>query len=59
MYLVGLFVGLPCLIFLIYTYTPKGKRWMKMNEGRIFAPRPAKQQNNLSASLPWNGRWGF
>ena len=19
----------------------------------------AKQQNNLSASLPWNGRWGF
>jgi hypothetical protein len=25
----------------------------------LFAPRPAKQQNNLSASLPWNGRWGF
>ena len=28
-------------------------------QGRIFAPRPAKQRNNLSASLPWNGRWGF
>ena len=22
-------------------------------------PRSAKQQNNLTASLPWNGRWGF
>ena len=31
MYLVGLFVGLPCLIFLIYTYTPRGKRWMRAN----------------------------
>jgi len=31
MYLVGLFVGLPCLIFLIFTYTPKGKEWMRTN----------------------------
>ena len=28
-------------------------------QGRVPVPRPAKQQNNLSASLPWNGRWGF
>ena len=27
-------------------------------QGRVPVPRPAKQQNNLSASLPWNGRWG-
>ena len=32
MYLVGLFVGLPCLIALIYLWlTPPGRRWMKMN----------------------------
>ena len=31
---------------------------MKKTPGRV-APRPEKQQNNLSASLPWNGRWGF
>jgi hypothetical protein len=31
MYLVGLFVGLPCLIFLIYCYTPKGKEWRRLN----------------------------
>ena len=28
-------------------------------QGRVPVLRPAKQQNNLSASLPWNGRWGF
>jgi hypothetical protein len=31
----------------------------KEPQGRVPVPRPAKQQNNLSASLPWNGRWGF
>ncbi len=32
MYLVGLFVGLPCLLFLIYTYTSDGKRWLRQND---------------------------
>jgi hypothetical protein len=31
MYLAALFVGLPCLVFLIFTYTPKGKEWMRRN----------------------------
>ncbi len=31
MYLVGLFVGLPCLVFLIFCYTPKGKKWREAN----------------------------
>jgi len=31
MYLVGIFVVLPCVAFLIYTYTPKGKEWMRQN----------------------------
>ena len=37
-----------------------------VKNGRVYhansvddVPRPAKQRNNLSASLPWNGRWGF
>lgn len=30
-YLGALFVGLPCLIFIIYCYTPKGKEWRRMN----------------------------
>ena len=30
-----------------------------LSEPQGPVPRPAKQQNNLSASLPWNGRWGF
>ena len=30
-YLGALILGIPCLIFLIYTYTPSGKRWMRMN----------------------------
>ena len=30
-YLGALILGVPCLIFLIYTYTPKGKEWMRMN----------------------------
>ena len=33
-----------------------GLSLQRESQGRIFAPRPAKQQNNLSASLPWNGR---
>lgn len=30
-YLGFLVVGLPCLIFIIFTYTPKGKEWMRVN----------------------------
>ena len=30
-----------------------------LSEPQGPVPRPAKQQNNLSASLPRNGRWGF
>ncbi len=31
MYLVGLVVGVPCIIFVIYSYTPNGKKWMRQN----------------------------
>ncbi len=31
MYLVGLFVVVPCVIAIIYLYTPKGKEWRRMN----------------------------
>ena len=30
-YLGFLFVGLPCIIFLLYCLTPKGKQWMRQN----------------------------
>jgi hypothetical protein len=30
-YLGALILGVPCFLFLIYTYTPSGKRWMRMN----------------------------
>ena len=30
-YLVAIFFGIPCLLFIIFTYTPKGKEWKKMN----------------------------
>ena len=30
-YLVALLVGVPCLLFVIYSYTPSGKQWRKMN----------------------------
>jgi len=25
------FVGIPCIIFLVYCLTPKGKKWLKNN----------------------------
>ena len=31
MYLGFLTVGLPCLIFIIFCYTPKGKEWRRVN----------------------------
>jgi hypothetical protein len=31
MYLVGIFVVLPCVVFIIFSYTPKGKEWMRRN----------------------------
>ena len=30
-YLGALIVGVPCLIFIIYCYTPKGKEWRRFN----------------------------
>ena len=30
-YLGFLVVGLPCLLFIIYCYTPKGKEWRRSN----------------------------
>ena len=30
-YLGALVLGVPCLLFLIFTYTPKGKSWMRAN----------------------------
>ena len=30
-YLGALILGVPSLLFLIYTYTPKGKTWMRTN----------------------------
>ena len=30
-YLATLVVGVPCLIFIIYCYTPKGKKWRRLN----------------------------
>jgi hypothetical protein len=32
MYLVGLVVGVPCLLFIIFCYTPKGKVWRERND---------------------------
>ena len=29
MYLVGIFVVLPCVALIILSYTPKGKEWMQ------------------------------
>jgi len=40
-------------------YLPHPLKGDREPQGRVPVPRPAKQQNNLSASLPWNGRWGF
>ena len=31
MYLVGIFVVLPCVALIIMSYTPKGKDWMRRN----------------------------
>ena len=31
MYLVGLFVVVPCVLTIIYPYTPKGKEWRRLN----------------------------
>lgn len=30
-YLAALFVGVPCMLFVIFTYTPWGKKWMRQN----------------------------
>ena len=30
-YLAAILVGVPCIIFLIYCDTPKGKEWRRMN----------------------------
>ena len=30
-YLGFLVVGLPCIIFLLYCLTPKGRQWMRQN----------------------------
>ena len=40
-------------------YTHQFKKDLRRTAGTVPVPRPAKQQNNLTASLPWNGRWGF
>ena len=31
MYLVFFTVGLPCIIFLLWCLTPKGKHWLQLN----------------------------
>ncbi len=31
MYLAALVVGVPCMLFVIYTYTPKGRQWLRQN----------------------------
>jgi hypothetical protein len=30
-YLTALFVGVPCMLFVIFSYTPKGKRWLQQH----------------------------
>ena len=31
MYLAGLFVGVPCMLFVAFCYTPAGKEWRRQN----------------------------
>lgn len=31
MYLVFTFITIPCMVFLLYCLTPKGKQWLKQN----------------------------
>ncbi len=31
MYLVALVIGVPCMLFVIFSYTPKGKAWRRQN----------------------------
>ena len=28
----AIIVGIPCLAFIIFSYTPKGKEWMRRND---------------------------
>ena len=30
-YLAFIFIGIPCILFLLYCTTPKGKRWLRLN----------------------------
>ena len=30
-YLAFIFIGIPCILFLLYCITPKGKRWLRLN----------------------------
>ena len=30
-YLAFVFIGIPCILFLLYCLTPKGKHWLRMN----------------------------
>ena len=32
MYLVFIFVTVPCMLFLLYCLTPKGKQWLRKND---------------------------
>jgi hypothetical protein len=31
MYLIFLVYGVPCILFLLFCLTPKGKHWLRMN----------------------------
>ena len=31
MYLAALVVGVPCMLFIIYSYTPRGKDWLRQH----------------------------
>ena len=57
MYLVGLFVGLPCLIALIYLWlTPPGRRWMRMN-GLLWAVKYIRA-HSVPAHTGTDPLWG-
>ena len=51
MYLVFIFVTVPCMLFLLYCLTPKGKQWL------IFFNLPPSHLTNKQPPL-WEGAGG-
>ena len=68
-YLAAILIGVPGIIFLIFSYTPKGKRWMRANGLLWFidtgdSPKSSPKRSNIrrdSARSPggFRIRWGF